>query len=625
MKTKKILSLGMILCLLASFILPALAEDAVKVSINGQYVPFDVPPIIQNERMLVPVRAVFETMGYDVYWEDEQQPVILVKNDIKLVMWQENKSFYKFTGNDSEVFKQQMLRGFGDDIEKYYFDVAPQVIDGRMLIPVRGVCEAMGINVFWDDMDKRVSLTCDNDFVLAVNTDKTFAAQAFRFFRELKDPGTQEEQDSPRYEENNLDILAELDLVTEEELNKDGYITNLEVLELLHKIIVGEKTQNISEWYRGYTLESMDYLDDSCKSLLLGLLRSGKNPILTYDDILNIELDNPITNYKALIYITRMIGDTYGCTDYPIELDFTEKSQTYQTAYEKGLIEQIEIENADLPILRKDFYAILHKAVFVEKLIGGDSPSKGRVIDSVINRNKKMSQPEKEVVVNTKEIPIKTTINGDMSISWTLPDEYKELAEKDCFTEISTVTDSGEIKNHFISGELCTQISTSEVIRFAAGAYPEKLEYIRCVYYEPGNKSQTKEKWMFDIDLSDITVQIEGEEVIPGIYTHFKNQWVAQSISLADGESFKKDAYYLLTSYQHTYRNPEYNSVNRAIFRAKENSNIFLNPERGMFETGSIYLDEVHIQEVLIDRNSKGRFTVRITPESKEAFKVIEG
>ena len=38
----------------------ALAEENITVMLNGQAMDFDVAPIIQNDRVLVPMRAIFE-------------------------------------------------------------------------------------------------------------------------------------------------------------------------------------------------------------------------------------------------------------------------------------------------------------------------------------------------------------------------------------------------------------------------------------------------------------------------------------------------------------------------------------------------------------------------------------
>lgn len=630
MKLKKLISLFMVLCLLLTFMVSA-AEDAdVKVMILDQYVQFDAPPVIRDARTLVPVRAVFEALGCDVYWLDDLEIIIIVKNDTKLLMKIGYEDFYKFTGSDFEQFRQQVLDDNRTNIEEYRFEVPVQIIGERTLVPIRAICEAMGVNVSWENESETVVIACSNDFILDNNTDKTFAQQAFEFFRALKSSESKDDENSSKYdveyEDGNLNILVDLNIIDKEDLDKDTYITNLEVLETLRRIIgYDEERRDLSEWYRGDALAPLDYLDDTKKGLLLDLLYSGKNKVITQSDILNMKFDENTTNYEVLIYVTRLIGDTYDCTDYPVELDFTEKTQTYNMALKKGIISKIDIESADLPIARKDFYEILHKAIFVERSIGGYESTSGRYVDSIKDRNERNSQTEEEIVVYNSEIPIEAVINDDMSISWTLPDKYQYFMEMDYFTDISTITNDGVIQNRSVSARVRNHISTTELIQFISGSYPEKLDYIRCIYYKYDNSYRTKEEWSFDIDISSITMLIAGEEIKPGVFTRLKRQWIPESISLADGQEFEQDSYYLLTSYDHTYRKPEYNSVSRAIFKADKTCDTYLNPGNQSFGVGGIYLDEIHIQQVMVTGYPETGFVLHVTPESKEIFTVVEG
>lgn len=640
MKTNRLISALLAFSILfATFIFPVTAGENVKVVLNGTELSFDVPPQIIDGRTLVPLRTVFEALGCDVYWSDALEIIITVKNDIKLLMRVGYEDFYKFTGNDFELFTQQVLEGDSEYVDEYEFDVPPQIIDNRTLVPIRFLCEAMGVEVIWDDINKTVILTCDNDFILDENTDKSFADQVFVFFQELEDGNLQYDENptnpeySLKYEDTTIDILVELNIISKEDLNKDTYITNLEALKILHKayayddIDLEERAYKLSDWYRGDTLEPLDYLDNYQKLLLLDLLQfGGRNQILTYDDILNMKFDGNITNCEALKYAIRMLGDTYGCTDSAEEIGFTDKVQIYKVAHEKGVIDEIDLDSADLPIRIKDFYEIIHKAIFVEMDIGGYAPTKGRYIESIIAKNERVSQPKEEVVINTHKISAEVTLNDDMSIKWNLPDEYKHFTEEGYWTSISTITNDGIIKNRTTSTATYNQISATQIIQFMVGSYPEKIDYIRCNYYKFESGAQTRAEWFFDIDISNINMLIEGEEIKPGTYTRFRRQWVPESISLADGQMFKKDAYYLLTSYDNTYRNPKYNAVSRAIFKMSETSNIFDNSNgKSNLGVGGVYLDEIRIQEIIIKGTAKSGFTLSVTPLSKEIFAVTEG
>ena len=44
----------------------SLAEENITVMLNGQAMDFDVAPIIQNDRVLVPMRAILEELTHSV-------------------------------------------------------------------------------------------------------------------------------------------------------------------------------------------------------------------------------------------------------------------------------------------------------------------------------------------------------------------------------------------------------------------------------------------------------------------------------------------------------------------------------------------------------------------------------
>lgn len=45
--------------------------DKIDVFYNNEFIEFDVEPIIENDRTLVPFRAIFEVMGCAVYYAEE--------------------------------------------------------------------------------------------------------------------------------------------------------------------------------------------------------------------------------------------------------------------------------------------------------------------------------------------------------------------------------------------------------------------------------------------------------------------------------------------------------------------------------------------------------------------------
>lgn len=89
---------------------------------NGEEIILDVPAQIVNERTLVPVRAVAESFGANVEWNDDSQTVIITKSPVPgpTLTYLKLNEEYKTEDGMVVVLKNICLqRGFG---EIPYFD-----------------------------------------------------------------------------------------------------------------------------------------------------------------------------------------------------------------------------------------------------------------------------------------------------------------------------------------------------------------------------------------------------------------------------------------------------------------------------------------------------------------------
>lgn len=138
MKCKKIASLFLALIMVIGiFVIPVNAEDRIKVLLDGQELIFDVPPQLIDNRTMVPMRKIFESMGASVEWDGNTQTVTATKDNIIVIMQINNKE----------------INVNGESIT---FDVAPQLVDSRTLVPARAVAESLKAKVDWDGETKTV-------------------------------------------------------------------------------------------------------------------------------------------------------------------------------------------------------------------------------------------------------------------------------------------------------------------------------------------------------------------------------------------------------------------------------------------------------------------------------------
>jgi len=141
MKKIKIVSFLLILALSISLFAEfTVADDEIKVIFFHQELSFDVPPQLIDGRVMVPARKIFETMGAEVWWNDEAQTVTAVKDDIVIVMQIDNP----------------VISVNGEDIT---LDVPPRLIDGRTLVPVRAVAEGLNAYVSWEEETQTVYIS----------------------------------------------------------------------------------------------------------------------------------------------------------------------------------------------------------------------------------------------------------------------------------------------------------------------------------------------------------------------------------------------------------------------------------------------------------------------------------
>ena len=120
-----------------------LAEEKIKVTLDGQAMDFDVAPIIQNDRVLVPMRAIFEELHCSVDYTDiDGRQIITAKLN-------ENNSIGLVIGSDEMQIHNKKIK----------LDTAPIIVNDRTLVPLRAVSEAFDYDVNWDGDTKTVTIS----------------------------------------------------------------------------------------------------------------------------------------------------------------------------------------------------------------------------------------------------------------------------------------------------------------------------------------------------------------------------------------------------------------------------------------------------------------------------------
>ena len=135
---KKIISVILITLMLLT--MTASANGEISVFVNGNKLSFDVPPQTVNDRTMVPLRAIFESLGATVEWFEETRTVKATLGDKVISLTLDSNLMYV---NESTVT----------------LDAPAFETGGRTLVPVRAISEAFGATVGWEEETKTVSIT----------------------------------------------------------------------------------------------------------------------------------------------------------------------------------------------------------------------------------------------------------------------------------------------------------------------------------------------------------------------------------------------------------------------------------------------------------------------------------
>ncbi|WP_166245277.1 copper amine oxidase N-terminal domain-containing protein [Paenibacillus turpanensis] len=138
-------------------------EDGLKAFVNGKRPAFDAQPFIENERTMVPFRAMAEALEAEVSFDAATGTVSVVRGDttVELVL-----------GSSTAL-----INGV-----EHKLDVAAQSIHNRTFIPARFLAEAFGAEVSYDPETKSIIIiesepaTTTEEAALAADSTTTDAA-----------------------------------------------------------------------------------------------------------------------------------------------------------------------------------------------------------------------------------------------------------------------------------------------------------------------------------------------------------------------------------------------------------------------------------------------------------------
>lgn len=125
---------------------PLIKSRRINIYKNGSWIYTDQESMIKNDRVLAPLRAISESLDFIVDWNAQSQQITL----------QDNKRIIHLTIGSNEASLN--LFDDGKEPETILLDAAPEIINGRTLVPVRFIAESTGADVSWDSSTQNINI-----------------------------------------------------------------------------------------------------------------------------------------------------------------------------------------------------------------------------------------------------------------------------------------------------------------------------------------------------------------------------------------------------------------------------------------------------------------------------------
>jgi len=146
---KRFVSLFLALVLIVS-ILPSgvMAQSGISVTIDGERVQFEgQQPVNVDGRVLVPVRGVFEALGFTAKWNSDLRHAVLERESHTIIIALGSTTFT--TNGASHVL-----------------DVPAQIIGNSTMIPLRAPLESVGYSLTWNGATNTVVISTSGEQLL---------------------------------------------------------------------------------------------------------------------------------------------------------------------------------------------------------------------------------------------------------------------------------------------------------------------------------------------------------------------------------------------------------------------------------------------------------------------------
>jgi hypothetical protein len=134
------MTLGLLIVLLVFSISTFAVAEGITVKLDGEVQVYDQEPVIKGGSTLVPMRGIFESLGSTIDYDSTTKIVTAKKGDITIELT---------IGKSSAIINGEIVE----------LSQKEQVINGRTMVPLRFVSEALGADVNWDGETQTITIS----------------------------------------------------------------------------------------------------------------------------------------------------------------------------------------------------------------------------------------------------------------------------------------------------------------------------------------------------------------------------------------------------------------------------------------------------------------------------------
>ncbi len=135
----------------------AVPKSDLRVQLNNRILGFSTPPVMEEDRMLVPMRFLFEQMGAEVNWDENTQTAtatVPVSADAQL------RTFGAETAKSVTFAIDNTIATVNGSTAE--MDVPARLVNDKTMVPLRFLSENLGCTVDWDEATNTAIITTNN-------------------------------------------------------------------------------------------------------------------------------------------------------------------------------------------------------------------------------------------------------------------------------------------------------------------------------------------------------------------------------------------------------------------------------------------------------------------------------